>query len=237
MKLEIKSASGPIRVFAVLAAYLVLVKLVITFQPELFKSASQAAVFRWPFLALWIVLGLAGVLIAGPTGFPDPLRAGSRWKVVLWPLVFGVLLGALAILTDHVTGWTGIVAAEMNIDTIHIDFPASLFTYPGGAIIVNILYRIFPIPLLLWLISTVLLHGRAQGKVFWVLAVLLSLVEPMGDLGLAKHGVGMMVAVFSQDYALNLLEAHFFRKLGFLAPILLRVFFYLIWHVLWGAIQ
>lgn len=228
--------SQSVRVFCILSAYLVFVKLFIVSRPELFRSASQAGVFEWPFLVLWIGLGFAGVLLARLTGFPEPFTAENRTKVVLWPLL-GLLLGVVAIITDRITGWTSLVAAQMKISSIHIQFPASLLIYPGGAIIVNILYRIFAVPALLWLISTKLLHGRAQDTTFWILAGLFSLVEPLGDLGLAKYGAGMMLATFIEDYGLNLLESYFFRRLGFLAPILLRIHFYLVWHVLWGVLS
>ena len=39
------------------------------------------------------------------------------------------------------------------------------------------------IPLLLWLISTVLLRNRAQTPVFWALALLSSALEPLGLYG------------------------------------------------------
>jgi hypothetical protein len=73
-----------------------------------------------------------------------------------------------------------------------------------------------------------------KNRIFWILAILLALIEPFSDLGLKELGYPTMVAVFSQDYALNLLESWLFRKFGFLTPILMRISFYLIWHVLWG---
>jgi hypothetical protein len=39
--------------------------------------------------------------------------------------------------------------------------------------------------------------------------------------------------VFVQDYALNLGQATLFRKYGFLAAIVMRVAFYLVWHILY----
>jgi hypothetical protein len=68
-----------------------------------------------------------------------------------------------------------------------------------------------------------------------VLAVLTSLLEPFSqDLreiitGPSRFAFGW---VFAEDYALNLGQAWLFRRYGFLSSILLRVFFYLIWHVL-----
>jgi len=37
------------------------------------------------------------------------------------------------------------------------------------------------------------------------------------------------------DYALNLAQVSLFRRGGFFATVLLRVSFYLIWHVVWGG--
>jgi hypothetical protein len=59
----------------------------------------------------------------------------------------------------------------------------------------------------------------------------------LGDLGLTDLSYAKASLVFIQDYALNIIEAWLFRKLGFLAPILMRIFFYLIWHVLWGLVS
>ena len=126
------------------------------------------------------------------------------------------------------------MAAKHGLASIHIAFPASLLIYPGGAIIVEILYRLFLVPALLWVISTWILRGRAQTATFWTLAALTSLIEPLGDLALREQGWIPCAAVFAQDYALNLAQAWVFRKRGFFAAIVLRTAFYLVWHVLWG---
>jgi hypothetical protein len=229
--------SKSVRIFFGLVAYLVLVKLGIAFFPAVFRSTAQAAVFEWKFLAIWTVLGWIGVVLAQRTGFPEPWNGGiSNMRRLLISFVIGVGLGILAIATDMFTGWTHFVATKMGLKTIHIDFPASLLIYPGGAIIVNLIYRIFPVPILLWLVSTIILKGRAQNRIFWILAVLLSFVEPLSDIGLKEIGYITMAAVFIQDYALNITEAWLFRKYGFLTPILMRIFFYSIWHIFWGLI-
>ncbi|HEY3203906.1 MAG TPA: hypothetical protein VGL03_09630 [Thermoanaerobaculia bacterium] len=224
-----------IQIYLGLMVYLVAVKLALTAFPGVFRSPAQAAVFDWPLLALWTVLGLMGVWLAEKTGFAPAWQGDvSNRARILVPALLGAGFGLLAIVTDAATGWTRFVAAKMGIATIHISFPASLLIYPGGAIIVEVLYRLFPIPLLLWLISTKLCRGRWQDPIFWTLAVLTSLVEPYGDLGLRNLGFVTMLSVFLQDFALNLAQASLFRRYGFLAAILLRVSFYLIWHVVWG---
>jgi hypothetical protein len=227
-----RSTSRSLAVFGGLVAYLVIVKLALTLLPQVLRSPAQAKVFEWPFLALWAVLGGIGVSLSERTGFPPAWEKGSWRARVIEPAVWGLAFGFLALGTDAVTHWTAAVAARVGQPSIHIPFPASVLVYPGGAIIVEILYRLFPIPVLLWLVSRVLLRGRGEEATFWTLAALTSLVEPYGDLGLRELGFGTMALVFAQDGALNLAQAWFFRRRGFLAAILLRVAFYVVWHVI-----
>lgn len=226
--------SRSLTIFFGLAGYLVLVKLGLTFLPEVLRSPAQAKVFEWPWLALWTALGAAGVWLSERTGFPPAWEEETARRRLLEPALWGIGFGLLAIATDAATGWAAWVAAKIGQPSIHIPFPASLAIYPGGAIIVEILYRLFPIPALLWLVSNKLLRGRGQEPTFWTLAALTSFAEPLGDLGLRELGFATMAAVFAQDYALNFAQAWFFRKRGFLAAIVVRVVFYLLWHVLWG---
>jgi hypothetical protein len=109
-----------------------------------------------------------------------------------------------------------------------------LLIFTAAPILVEVLYRLLLIPLLLWLISTVILSGRAQNTIFWVLAVATSLLEPLTqfpDLQILSPGVASILA--AEYFAINLTQAYFFRKYGFLAAILVRVGFYVVWHVLY----
>ena len=98
------------------------------------------------------------------------------------------------------------------------------------------LFRLLPIPLALWLISSLALRGRRQAEVFWVLAALTSLIEPVLQdlLGIAPETVSLALTQFVPDYALNFGQAALFRRYGFLAAIAMRVVFYLVWHVAYG---
>jgi len=230
----VKPLSQSLRIFLWLVAYLVFVKLALGLFPAVFRSTAQAKVFDWPFLALWAALGFAGVSLSERTGFPPAWKKGSARSRLLVPASFGIGFGLLAVSTDAVTGWTKAVAAKLGQSSIHIPLPASLLIYPGGAIIVEILYRLFLIPVLLWIVSSLLLRGKGRDATFWTLAALTSLLEPLGDLGLRDQGHTTMAAVFVQDYALNFTQAWIFRKRGFPAAIAVRVAFYLVWHILPG---
>jgi len=233
-----KPSLRPYLIYLILMGYLFCVKLAILFNPEVFRSTAQAAVFDWVFLLIWMAAGVIGVWLSQRTGFPD----GWDRKIplsgrMITPAAVGLILGVFAILIDLMTHWSEFVAGKMNLPSIHIPFPASLLVYPGGAIIVEVIYRLLPIPLLLWMVSTLLFKGRWQEQTFWALAILTSLIEPLGDLGLRSLGLGAMLAVFLQDYALNISQAYFFRKYGYISAILLRVAFYVVWHIGWERMQ
>ncbi len=226
-----------IRQYLVFMAYLAGVKLLLTFLPHMFRSPSQAAVFEWKFVGLWTLAGLVGVALSARTGFPTVWdRAISRRRRVALPVLLGVGFGVLAIATDALTSWTRIVAKQMDLTSIHIEWPASLLIYPGGAIIVEVVYRLLPIPLVLWLTSSLLWRGRGQTAAFWTLAALTSLIEPWGDLDMWKYGAMTATTIFAQDYALNFAQAWLFRKNGFGVSVLMRIVFYMIWHVGYGLL-
>jgi hypothetical protein len=142
--------SRSFRIFFALMGYLVLVKLALTALPGVLRSPAQAKVFEWPLLALWAALGAAGVWLSERTGFAPVWEPGTARLRLVTPVLWGIGFGALAVATDLMTGWTVWVAGKLGVATIHIPFPASVLIYPGGAIIVEILYRLFAIPLLLW---------------------------------------------------------------------------------------
>ena len=228
---------APATGYLLLMAYLVLVKLAITFVPDAFRSTAQAAVFAWPMIAILTVLGLGGLWLArriGLPGFWNPdLPASRKW---LLPVLLGVAFGALAIGVDVATGWTDVIERKLGVPSIHIDFPASLLIYPGGAIIVNVIYYLIPIPLLVWLVSGVILRGRFREQVYWSVAAMAAAIEPLTQDLSYPGPVWVMLLVLLSDYTLNFAQAALFRRGGFFATVLLRVSFYLIWHVAWGLL-
>lgn len=182
--------SSSYKVWAVLMAYLVLVKLIITLSPATFRSAEQAAVFGWPFLAVWTAAGLIGIWFSRRTGFPDAwdARISNRQRFLI-PILIGLAFSVVAVSHDLVTHYTQLLSVIHGQVRNNIDFPASLLIYPGGAVIVEVFYRLFAIPVLLWLISNVILKKRYQALVFWILAILTSFIEPATqDLEISRFG-------------------------------------------------
>lgn len=224
-----------VKVWLGLVTYLVLVKLMITFFSATFTSVDQAAIFAWPALAIWAVLGFIGVWFAHKTGFPSAwdARLSNRQRLLI-PIAIGLAYAVFEVVFDLLTGYSKFEIALHHVAKINIDFPASVWIYSGGSVIIEVIYRLFLVPVLLWLISSVLLKGRWQTQVFWTLAILTSFIEPLTqDLDAIQLGVVMLAAVLLKGFGRNFLQATLFRNYGFLAAILMRIAFYMIWHVVY----
>lgn len=224
--------------FLLLVAWLVAIKLVIMGGSPAFRSPAQAAVFAWPFLGAVLVAGLGGVWISRRAGIPDLLDARVLHRHrFLAPLIIGLMLGLAMLGSDWGFGWSLPMARGHGLPSIHIPFPASLLIYPGGAIIVCVIYYLVPIPLLTWLLSWLLSRalwrGRHQARAFWIAGLLCAAIEPLTqDLTPSMRALGGVgVLVFALDYLANAAQVVVFRNAGFLAVVTLRIAFYLVWHV------
>ncbi len=237
---------GSVWAWLLLVAYLVVVKFVLTLLPPI-NVSIVAREFSWSTIALYGTIGFLGVLLSLVTGFPDALdqRISNRQRFLL-PVLAGAGLGTLAVSIDLVTHGTKFIEAQTGEPSFNVYFPASLFVYSGGVVLVEAVFRMFVIPFFLWLISNMVLRKRGQEQTFWVLAVLLSLFEPVVQ-GLAivflkpSADPGMLLLTqflpyFITNYPLNLGQAAFFRKYGFLASFTMRLGFYMVWHVIYGSL-
>lgn len=227
--------TGSVKVWLALMAYLALVKIIITFIPATFRHVSQAQVFTWPALGIFAALSAVGLGLAAKTGFPAVWDERlSYWQRLWLPSLIGLGYGILEVIFDLGTSYSAYQSAQQGGMRANIDFPASVLIYPGGAIIVEIIYRTLLIPLLLWLLATLALRGRGQQPLFWGLAILTSLIEPLTqDLGAWPLGIVMFAAIIAKGFGLNFLQAILFRKYGWLAAIIMRVAFYVVWHMLY----
>jgi hypothetical protein len=233
--------------YLALMAYLALAKLLIAyfFDESIFPHPSQKGTFAWPFIAILTLGGLLGVWLANLTGFPVmwDVRVNNTKRFIL-PLILGAGFGIEEIVFDYNSGVSKMVVEQLKIPFFHIAFPASVVIYPGGAIIVETLYRLIPIPLFLLIISNLVLRGRAQEKTFWILAILFSGFEPVTQSGILSLLLGretvfkghesLVAYMMVEGYLFNLVQAWLFRRYGFLASLTTRVSMYLIWHVMWG---
>ncbi len=228
--------SRSVRVWLLLVAFLIAAKICMQlFFPTTFADPSQAALFAWPSLTIFSVVGLIGVLLSERTGFPDAWSGQtSSFRGLLLPILIGMAWALIPIGMDRLTGYTRLVAARHGIAQQYVGFWQSLVGFSTGAILVEIVYRLLVIPLVLWLVSNLIFKKKHQATTFWILALLTSALEPLGQLSDLPVMSGLsLIVLFSQQYLFNLTQATFFRRYGFLASILVRVGFYFVWHTLY----
>jgi len=225
-----------VKVWLILAAYLFLTKIILdTLLPHAFADPAQAAIFGWGNLVIFSTSGLVGVFLSLRTGFSVAWAGEHPFKqTILIPATIGFGIGILMVSIDLLTEFTKLIAARHGVAQQFTNFPSMLFIFTAASIIVEVVYRLFLIPLLLWIISNLILKTKAQSMVFWILAVLTSLLEPLGQYPDLQVVPGLLTILLALIYfGINLTQAGFFRKYGFLAAIMIRMGFYFVWHVLY----
>jgi len=213
-----------------LVLLLVALHLFFLFVPLQTVLPEQASIFTWPALILISALGFVGVWAASKTGFPEMWDTTiSNQQRFLMPALLGLGLGFVAV---------GI-ARFQPLGQIDVAFPLSLPFYLYGGIVSEILLRLFLLPVPLWFLSSLLLRGRWQSPIFWGLAVITALLVPWDALGglfqrgLLNQGIPVGVWVFvAFAFSVNVLVAYEYRTFGFIAPVMLRLSYYLVWHIL-----
>jgi hypothetical protein len=223
-------------VWAALFAYVVAAKLLLdAFLPGAFASPEQAGAFGWLPLTVVGSLGLIGAALSGRTGFPVAWdRRLPAVRVVVAPAVLGVVLGLINVVYDRATDASAVLNAAHGVTRQYTDFPSMFLIFTAAAVFVEPIYRLFLIPVPLWLISTVVLRGRWQAPVFWVLAVAASLFEPLDQTSAVADVAPWMLAFeLTEGFALNMGQVVFFRRYGMVASVMVRLAYYLVWHVLY----
>jgi hypothetical protein len=223
--------------YCVLIVILIIVHFIIVSNPDLAMQPGQRQFFMWPAIGTIGSLGFLGVFLLNFTGLKGlwPADVGIKQKVI-FPVIIGLLLGAITSVTDLLTKYSAIQAASRGVESIHTAFPYSIAQYLGGAIEVSILFYFILIPIVVFLVSTKLLKGKAEGVVFWSIGVPVALLEPFPAINhIAQFGT-IAIPSFAIMITFNLLAVWFIRKYGFISAIFLRSGCYLIWHILFPLI-
>ena len=157
--------SSSVFVWLLLVGYLLLVKTVILPLLPPLEIDAVAMIFAWDNIVVFSLLGLAGVWLADRTGFMPALdpRVSNRQRYLI-PLLIGGIVGTLGLLLDLMTQSSQRLAELMGESSFNTDFPASLFVYTSGTVLIEAIFRLFIFPALLGLISYVILKNAGRNK-------------------------------------------------------------------------
>lgn len=194
---------------------------------------------KWaPILLASLILGAIGLWISAQLGYPGFINSALPFtSLILWPLLIGLGIGILLV------GLSFVTPPRFRIPQLR--FPDSIIPYTLGGLFEEVLFRLFLLPLFVWLISYLLLGKQFQDEVFWIVAILLALVYLVMQLQGARaifkiERISEIPPALLLSFVLasglgSILAAYFFRMGGFVSSFSLRVGIYLVWHILWGA--
>jgi len=184
----------------------------------------------WSFEHLAVLLvGLPFIFLQEKAGLPAAYNSHLSLGTKLFkPLLIGILFGIADII---------VIECMLN-NTPHTSlppytqpFPYSLFLYSSGAFEIEVFYRLIPITLVLFIFSKIK-NGAYQYHAFMVMAVLTSLREPIEQL--PSGTTWFIVYSITTGFAMNFLQAIFFKKQGWASSVYIRLGHYLVWHILNG---
>lgn len=195
--------------------------------------AFDAVVFRRfigdanPLLAVIAV----SVIFAGlaPLGLRRGLFAicGARIRHGVGVAVLAAsLFGAVIIVTDL------IVVFPPNLN---VAFPASLLFYPIIAYGVSVLVHLLP-----FTVATLFALRLGRNIALWIGVAAIAAIEPGYQLlsGFAGgYPAWVAVFIFIHIYAINFVELVLLRRFDFVSMLALRLAYYAIWHIGWGALR
>ena len=206
------------------------------------KPVMALAVFGLIFV-LYGGLGWLGLWLSRKLGWPALWQPeiANRQRFVR-PALVGAAAGLFLIIVDTIFSrfrtWGPFP---------HPPFPTSVVASVVAGIGEEILFRLFFIAFWVWLFSYVLLRGRWQTGVFWLVAIWSALVFGLSHLPaiMVLLGIQEVTAIppvlLGEILLLNgvvgLLAAYSLRKAGFLAAVGIHFWADVVWHVLWGIIQ
>ena len=198
--------------------------------------AGNALMDHYPSLRVWsattcllMLIGLPFVWWQSKAGLPDFIDANvSNKNRFLFPASIGLMFGLADVLVFQV-----LLHPEpyTTLPPFLQPFPYSLLLYFSGAFEVEIFYRLIPLTITL-LAGISFKKGKFYIHFFWVGAILTSLREPIEQL--PDEGFALILYSLTTGFAMNLIQAWYFRKAGFLASLSVRLGHYLIWHILLG---
>ncbi|MFH1638859.1 MAG: CPBP family glutamic-type intramembrane protease [Chloroflexota bacterium] len=188
-------------------------------------------------------LGFIGLKLAERLGFAaiyDP-DVTNRQRF-LTPGMVGAGLGIFLIVADLIfSRFNGIGAL------LHPPFPSSIFASLSAGIGEEIMFRLFFIPLWVWLISFVILRRRWQKQVFWVVSVLSAFAFAAGHFPalmilydfktVSEIPLVLTFEIILLNGVISIFAAYYMRKYGFLAAAGIHFGTDIVWHVIWGLLQ
>jgi hypothetical protein len=196
-----------------------------------------------------IILVSYGLIALGGLFFSRKISLPEIWEPTVTnyqrfiiPLMVGVVGGMVLIAADQFFLQYNTLGALP-----HPQFPLSIIASYTAGVGEELLFRFFFISLWTWLVSNVLLRGRAKNGVYWFFAVISSLVFAASHFpavlylykftSINQLPTMMIVEIFLLNSVIGLISAWLLKHYGYLAAAGGHFWTDIVWHVIWGAMS
>lgn len=205
--------------------------------------APKIVIATASFLAVLLIyggLGFAGLKLSQKLGFPKlwDKRISNKEKFII-PAITGVVIGIFFILIDFL-----INELTPYGRLPHPDFPLSIIASLSAGIGEEVIFRLFFISFWSWLISHIILKGKASSLVFWLVSVWSALTFSLGHLPsiMAIEGLNsisqipplIVVEIIVLNSTLSIPAAYYFKKYGILSAMGVHFWTDIVWHAIYG---
>jgi hypothetical protein len=236
MKAMPKSQRSAI-VFLFTCALLLGLKLLFDFYPPDYTVRGQESAFAWPVVLSVIVIAALGLSADRALGLPKPFEDARRERTgFVWSTVTGVIYGLISI--------GGYIYSRQNhplatSEWAHLPLPWSIPFYVYGAIFLEFLLRLGALCIVFWLLHVMIFRRRFRSGIFWIVncfVALYEIVPYVQDYIQRGNWLGVLATPVDPLYLSNVFEGWLLLRFGWLAPIVFRISFYIVWHMLFGGL-
>ncbi len=190
------------------------------------ENGAEIRLFGWDALMV-VLLGFVMIGFQKEAGFPELLeRSISSTHRFFIPFLTGFLYAAADMI---VNSWIP-KTEPLKIPAVQ-PFGYTLLYYASGAMYFEIVNRLLTMTLVLYLVNRCL-SERYHNLAFWMLAILISLYLSLQTL--SEFSLWISLYGLIAGFSMNLLQALYYKKAGFLASLSVQFGHYFLWHFLAG---
>lgn len=193
-------------------------------QPGIFQRFLGIIDPLWVFVTGSLVATICLLVLAGK-GVPARESSGKAAETWWWAAA-AAGLATIPIITDLIDPFP---------PAINIAFPYSVLFYPVIGFVAETAFHLLPLTLIALALRQQ--FSRLAGT-RWSPLYLVVLVEPVYQaVFLSAAPLWVIGATFVNLVLFNLLQVQAFLRRGFFAMYLLRIVYYLVWHIGWGWLR
>ena len=167
------------------------------------------------------VVGMGALWFLEGRGFWQAALRSRAFRGLAIATVAVIPFAAVAIAVDVVVGFP---------QDINVGWPEAWLFYPAIAMVAETAFHLLPLAGLVWVTRTRFV-GRDLDRRTWGIIIPVALVEPAAQVAL---GSTLPAFAMPHVFLIGVVQLILLRRYGYLSMIWFRVFYYLLWHVLWG---